>query len=105
MLEKDPNNVGTHLNFALLLQNNFQEYDLARQHLEKVLELDPKNKTAHQHFARLLRRHFPQTDLSEIFDQFKVPNRIKPLYSAEATNDIPGSPEFVPISPPSSPNK
>merc|ERR1740123_724883 len=43
MMKKNPNDVPTILNYAILLRNNFSEYVESREYMEKALEISPED--------------------------------------------------------------
>ena len=56
----NPNNVKTHYNLATLLEDHFEEYNLAKQHYEKALKLNPNDADVHYNLAILLQHHFEE---------------------------------------------
>jgi len=101
-LEENPEDASTHLNFALLLQNNFKNYVLARQHLEAALELTPLDEATHRHYARLMHSHFDSEELGALVEKYQSTPNLKQIYVD--VQKVKDSPPFEPISPPRSPH-
>lgn len=54
-LALNPNNANTHLNYALLLTNNFNDPIKAQKHFEAAINIDPQNAKAHYLYAVVLK--------------------------------------------------
>jgi len=106
LLAKDPNDVSTLLNYAILLENNFKEHIEARKRMEQALTVDPQNETIHKHYASLLKKHFDIEELELLVNKYEKSNNsdLKKLYlDIMKLKEEDASPEFQPISPPQSP--
>lgn len=104
IIEKDPNDAATLLNYAILLSNNFEEHVEARKRMEQALKITPEDETLHKHYATLLKKHFDNEELEILATKYENNPTLKQIYVSvfELRLDS-ASPEFEPISPPDSP--
>lgn len=57
-IELDPDRYETHQDYAVLLLNEFRDYEKARHELEEVLRLKPRHVEARKNLDKLLQTKF-----------------------------------------------